>query len=127
MNGSINLTDAATQVLIVAGLVSALRPFLARFVPANLMDSALLALNGALQFVIVFGTLLLTDTHLTGQSVIGALGQAFTIMILTHGGVDAFNRAKKATGKSDATSGPVVATANGLSLDATVDASEMGA
>ena len=126
MNGSINLTDAATQVLIVAGIVSALRPFLARFVPANLMDSALLALNGVLQFVIVFGTLLLNSgAHLTGPAVISALGQAFTIMILTHGGVDAFNRAKKATGKSDATSESAAAnaTANGLSLDP----SEMGA
>jgi hypothetical protein len=126
MNGSIDLKDAATQILIVASIVSSLRPLLARFVPAEMMDWALMALNGVLQALIVFGTLLFASgAAITGPAVLGAAGQAFTIMILTHGGVDAFNRAKKAASK-DSSSAVVTETQNGLPLGAALDASQMG-
>jgi hypothetical protein len=115
-SGMIDLKDAATQILIVAAIVSSLRPALAKCVPADLMDWALMALNGLLQAVIVFGTLLFgSGAPITGPAVLGALGQTITIMILTHGGVDVFNRAKKAAQKNEA-SAPTE-TQNGLPLN----------
>jgi hypothetical protein len=106
----IDLKDAATQILTVAAIVSSLRPALAKFVPADLMDWALI------QAVIVFGTLLFgSGAPITGPAVLGALGQTITIMILTHGGVDVFNRAKKAAQKSEAPA--PTETQNGLPLN----------
>jgi len=124
MNGSIDLKDAATQVALVAAIVAMIRPLVEKYVPQDLRDWALLSINGLLQAVIVFGTLLASSGAISLQSVLSAAGQAFTLMVLTHGGVDALNRAKKAATKDSADSAPVAdATQNGLPLDP----SQMGA
>ena len=86
MNGTIDLTDPATQIGVVIAIVAALRFPLSRLIPAAWMDWVLLALNCALQVVLVFAvTLLASSEPVTGQRVLAALGAALMAKVRGQG------------------------------------------